>query len=131
MKNLLLSAGIACSLLACNSSQKQEQTAADTSTAASASTETPAKDTGWISLFDGTTLNGWHTYGQTGPGAAWNVDSGAIHLNTAAKKGYQTQGGGDLVSQGEYGNFDLKLEWKISKAGNSGIVLYVHEDTTK
>ena len=72
----------------------------------------------WTPLFDGTTLAGWHSYGQTAPGAAWNVDSAAIHLDVSANKGYQTKGGGDLVSNDEFENFDLKLEWKIAKNGN-------------
>ena len=82
-------------------------------------------------LFDGKTLAGWHTYGKTEPGSAWSVDSSAIHLKPANSKGYQTEGGGDLITNDEYGNFDLKLDWKIAKNGNSGVIFYVHEDTTK
>jgi len=39
--------------------------------------------------------------------------------------------GADLVTDEEYENFDLKLEWKIAKNGNSGIIFFVHEDTAK
>ncbi len=53
-----------------------------------------------------------------------------MHLDASVKKDWQTKGGGDLVTDKEYENFDLKLEWKISEAGNSGIILYVHEDTS-
>jgi len=35
------------------------------------------------------------------------------------------------VTDEEYENFDLKLEWKIAKNGNSGIIFFVHEDTAK
>jgi len=129
MKWIAFSALAALSLAACGSGENKDSTAdsANTDTTASATTT----DTGWISLFDGSTLNGWHTYGKSEPGKAWSVDSGAIHLSAAAKKDYQTQGGGDLVTNDEFDNFDLKLEWNISKGGNSGIVFYVHEDTTK
>jgi hypothetical protein len=41
------------------------------------------------------------------------------------------QGGGDLVTNEEFDNFHLKLEWKISTNGNSGIIFFVHEDTTQ
>ncbi len=123
----MLTAAIACSMAAC-------QSASDTKTA---NTDTAAQvpdavttDTGWVSLFDGQSLTGWHSYGKSLPGAAWNIDSGAIHLDVSANKGYQTKDGGDLVTADEYGNFDLKLEWKISKNGNSGIVFFIHEDTT-
>jgi hypothetical protein len=88
-------------------------------------------DSGWISLFDGSSLKGWHTYGKKEAGKAWNVDNGSIHLQPGAKNGYQTAGGGDLVSEDEFGNFDLKLEWKIAKKANSGIMIFVQEDTAK
>ena len=85
---------------------------------------------GWISLFDGVSTNGWHSYGKSAAGKAWKVEDGTIHLDAAAKKSYQTDGGGDLVTDNEFENFDLKLEWKISKNGNSGIIFYVHEDSS-
>jgi hypothetical protein len=88
-------------------------------------------DSGWVSLFNGTTLQGWHTYGQKQAGRAWDTDSSCIHLKTGAKNGYQTAGGGDLVSNDTFSNFDLKLEWKIGKKANSGILFYVQEDTLK
>ncbi len=90
-----------------------------------------AQNNGWVSLFDGKTFNGWRSYGQKKPGAAWAIDDGTIHLETSTKNGYQTEGGGDLITKEEYSNFDLKLEWKISPNGNSGILFFVHEDTTK
>ena len=88
------------------------------------------KEKGWISLFDGVSTNGWHSYGKSAAGKAWKVEDGTIHLDGAAKKSYQTDGGGDLVTDNEFENFDLKLEWKISKNGNSGIIFYVHEDSS-
>ena len=106
---------------------------ADTTTrdTSSTNTDTTATAAGTDSslLFDGKTLAGWHTYGLDKPGTAWSVDSSAIHLKPAASKGYQSEGGGDLITNDEYSNFDLKLEWKIAKGGNSGIILFVHEDT--
>jgi hypothetical protein len=83
------------------------------------------KDAGWVSLFDGKTTKGWHTYGKPSADPQWEVKDGAIHL--AKSKG----GGGDLLTDREYGNFDLKLEWKISPKGNSGILFHVHEDPAK
>jgi hypothetical protein len=43
-----------------------------------------------------------------------------------AKKG--KDGGGDLVTDKEYSNFHLKLEWKVAPKANSGIIFFVHED---
>jgi Domain of Unknown Function (DUF1080) len=88
-------------------------------------------DEGWVSLFDGKTLAGWHNYGKTSVGEAWKVQDGTLYLDTTKKAGWQTAQGGDIVSAEEYENFDLKLEWKIAPGGNSGIIFYVHEDTTK
>lgn len=88
--------------------------------------ETPSlpKDGGWKVLFDGKSTHGWHNYGKTTVGKEWTVENGAIHLDPSV----QGAEGGDLVTDAEYGNFDLKLDWKISEKGNSGIIFYVHED---
>lgn len=76
----------------------------------------------WHSLFNGHDLSGWHTYLKHSPTAAWKVEDGAIELDHSGHAE-----GGDLVTNREFENFDLKLEWKISKAGNSGIIFEVHE----
>jgi hypothetical protein len=79
------------------------------------------KSEGYALLFDGKTTTGWHVYNGTGPGA-WGVTNGALQLDTAA------QNQGDLITDGEYENFELKLEWRIAVGGNSGIIFPVHED---
>jgi len=71
---------------------------------------------GWKPLFDGQTLNGWRSLKSEKPGAGWHVENGA--LVTPGKAG-------DLVSNDEFGDFELALEWKISPAGNSGIIYRV------
>jgi hypothetical protein len=81
------------------------------------------KNEGWISLFDGKTTDGWHTYLQDKAGSAWNVEDGTLHLNPKSKEGR-----GDIVTSKEFSNFDLKVEWKISPKGNSGVIFYVKED---
>ena len=80
---------------------------------------------GFKPLFDGKTTTGWHTYNKTTVGSAWQVQDGALHLNPA-KKGQD--GGGDLVTDKEYSNFHLKLDWKVAPKSNSGIIFFVHED---
>lgn len=89
------------------------------------------KSDGWQLLFDGQTAKGWHKYGGAPAGSAWKVADGALYLDTSSKKDWQTANGGDIVTDDEYENFDLKLDWKIAKVGNSGVMFYVHEDTTK
>ncbi|MBN8851261.1 MAG: glycosyl hydrolase [Sphingobacteriales bacterium 50-39] len=82
-------------------------------------------DGGWKTLFDGKTTKGWHTFGKSQTDPQWEVKDGALHLDKSKK------GQGDLATDGVYGNFDLRLEWKISPKGNSGILFYVQEDTAK
>jgi hypothetical protein len=85
------------------------------------------KSAGWKWLFDGKTTDGWHTYGKQNVGNEWKVENGAIHLDASTKNAER----GDLVTNDEYENFDLKLDWKISEKGNSGIIFYVYEDPEK
>jgi hypothetical protein len=80
-----------------------------------------AQTKGYQSLFDGKTTTGWHTYLKTGAGA-WKVVDGALQLDPNA------EGQGDLVTDDEYENYELKIDWKISNTGNSGIIFGVHED---
>jgi hypothetical protein len=82
---------------------------------------------GWTSLFDGSTTNGWHGYLKNTAGKAWKIQDGALYLDPAAKKDAPSEGG-DLVTNEEYENYHLKLEWKISPKGNSGIIFNIHED---
>ncbi|ANE49605.1 3-keto-disaccharide hydrolase [Flavisolibacter tropicus] len=105
---------MASSIMACHSSKK----------ATMDSTSSPSENSGWITLFDGRDLNGWHSYGKSTPGAAWKISDNAIYLDKSNK-----EAGGDLVTNEEFENFDLKLEWKISPKGNSGIIFYINEDT--
>jgi hypothetical protein len=95
------------------------------------STKTNQPVNGWMSLFDGKTTTGWHKYGGGPVGSAWKVADGILYLDASEKEGEKIKGGGDIVTDEEFENFDLKLEWKISKGGNSGIMFCVHEDTTK
>ncbi|WP_326996134.1 DUF1080 domain-containing protein [Chitinophaga sp. 212800010-3] len=84
------------------------------------------KKQGWVLLFDGTSTKGWHTYLQSTASPAWSASNGALGLDQAAKKNGAP--GGDLVTDGEYENYELSIEWKISKGGNSGVIFGVHED---
>lgn len=109
---------------ACNSTTSNN-TETDTSVMAVPDTMN-ANDTAWTSLFDGTTLTGWHTFGETTVSPKWMTDSATIHFNPSAKGD-----DGDLVSNDSFENFDLKLDWKIATGGNSGILFYVQDDKPK
>jgi hypothetical protein len=79
-------------------------------------------------LFDGKTTAGWHSYGKKQAGDAWKVENGSLHFDPTAKVNNQ---GGDLVTDKEYSNFHLKLDWKVAPKANSGILFYVHENPIK
>ena len=81
------------------------------------------KKEGWQLLFNGSTTKGWHIYNKPGApvGAGWKVEDGALGLDPAAKAG------GNLTTDESFENFHLKLEWKVSENGNSGLMFYVQE----
>jgi hypothetical protein len=79
----------------------------------------------WMPLFDGHSLNGWHTYGEPTPRPGWIVLDGAIVLDVDAAT--TEEAGGDLVSDLQFENFELEVEWKISDGGNSGVFFGVRE----
>ncbi|HEU4472141.1 MAG TPA: DUF1080 domain-containing protein [Flavisolibacter sp.] len=110
-------------ILACNTTKNNGQTMSSNDNA-------PGKG-GWAALFDGKTTRGWHTYGKPAAGKAWKVEDGTLRLDARSKKDWQTAEGGDIVTDEEFENFHLKLEWKLSPRGNSGIMFYVHEDTAR
>lgn len=83
------------------------------------------KNNGWKLLFDGRTKDGWHSYLNKGSLTGWKVADGTLFLDSAAAN---NSIGEDPVTDGEYENFDLKVDWKISKTGNSGIIFGVKED---
>ena len=83
------------------------------------------KQEGWTLLFNGKDLKGWHAYHEKAIGNVWRVGEGNIILNKNNKslpKDYA-----DLVTDGEFGDFDLKIEWKMKPCSNSGVLFYVDE----
>lgn len=79
----------------------------------------------WTVLFDGTSFDGWHTYPQGEIPDAWKLEDGAMILRSteARKDGNRF----NIVSDEEYTNFVLSLEWKVSAGANSGIMWGVQE----
>ncbi|MGQ0735521.1 MAG: 3-keto-disaccharide hydrolase [Acidobacteriota bacterium] len=71
---------------------------------------------GFVRLFDGKSLAGWRSYKTDAPPAGWNAVAGELVRDGS---------GGDLMTVAEFGDFELRLEWKISKDGNSGIMFRV------
>jgi hypothetical protein len=74
-------------------------------------------------LYNGKDLTGWHVKDAVGGAKVWKA-SGEILLCEKGEKG----AGGWLTSDREYGDFVLRLEWKIPKNGNSGVGLRYPKD---
>jgi hypothetical protein len=83
------------------------------------------KQEGWQLLFNGKDLQGWHSYMQSKPGKAWQVQNGMIFLNKNSISVYEDFA--DLVTDQEFENFDFKVEWKMEPCANSGVMFYVNE----
>jgi len=81
----------------------------------------------WTSLFDGSTTQGWRNYNKaTFPEQGWEIVDGTLHCKGSGR-GEAGGGGGDILYDKKFSNFHLKLEWKISEGGNSGIFYLAQE----
>ncbi len=75
---------------------------------------------GWQLLFDGKTTAGWRGYRQESfPASGWEVHNGCLVRVGPA---------GDICTIDQFGDFELKFDWRISPAGNSGVFYRVQED---
>lgn len=73
---------------------------------------------GWRPLFDGSTLAGWRGFRSDTVPAGWVARDGILA---------RTGPGGDLMTEEQFGDFELALEWRISEGGNSGVMYRVTE----
>jgi len=82
--------------------------------------ENPAADAGFQPIFDGKTLQGWHVSGKTGHGTGgrWVVEDGAI-VGSQDKPG----NGGIIITDKQYGNFEVVLEMNNDFGPDSGLFL--------
>jgi hypothetical protein len=71
-----------------------------------------SQDAGWVTLFDGKSLDGWDRVGESN----WHVEDGAVVADKMAGKE-----AGYLVSKNSYKNFVIRVEFWPSDNANSGI----------
>lgn len=79
-------------------------------------------DEGFVPLFDGEGLSGWTRFGGDPKAEAWTVEEGLIVS--------QGHGGGWLGTEREYGNFVLRLDFRLSPGSNSGVYLRAPADAS-
>ncbi len=93
-----------------------EATAEATSNALTAA----EKRAGWKLLFDGQNTTGWRSFKkQTFPSQGWVVEGGWLHC--------LGKGGGDIITDAEFDDFELQWEWKQAPVGNSGVKYFISE----
>ena len=107
-------------MTACNNSTDEKTGTKDTSMKVP---ETSAPSTAnWVSLFDGKSFAGWHTFNGKEI-TSWMIEDSAMVCLGTAKDAH----GGDIVSDNEYENFELTWDWKVTKGANSGVMYHVVE----
>ncbi|MEJ6473378.1 3-keto-disaccharide hydrolase [Pseudoalteromonas piscicida] len=74
---------------------------------------------GWQLLFDGKDMSQWRNFKSDTLSSKWQAIDGAMTLTQG--------GGGDILTKKMYQNFELQLEWKIARKGNSGIFVLADE----
>ncbi len=88
------------------------------------------KQKGWKLLWDGKTTKGWRGAKLDHfPEKGWVIKDGI--LSVLAAKGEESNAGGDIVTVEKYGNFELKVDFKITEGANSGIKYYVDTSLNK
>ncbi len=86
------------------------------------------KEAGFKLLFDGQTTDGWRGYKKEKMPPGWKVIDGILTRVAGGAGGMGAGGGDDIVTDGEYANFELRLEWRVGPGVNSGILYRVAED---
>ncbi len=88
------------------------------------------KRQGWRLLWDGHTNNGWRGAKlDKFPEKGWEIKEGV--LTVLATDGGESTGPGDIITTKKYSEFDLELEFKITKGANSGIKYFVDPTLNK
>ena len=82
----------------------------------------------WINLFDGKSTDGWRAYNGKEIPQKWAAVDGELTFDTDLKLEDEWKGGGDIIYyKEEFEYFELYLEWKLPKGGNSGVFYNVQE----
>ncbi|MDA0348149.1 MAG: DUF1080 domain-containing protein [Verrucomicrobia bacterium] len=78
---------------------------------------------GWVSLFDGKSLDGWRGYNGANLEGAWVVEDGVLSLINRTKNTPHA----NIITVGVYDDFDLRFDWKAEAGTNSGVMFHIGE----
>jgi hypothetical protein len=77
-------------------------------------------------LWDGVSSAGWRgAYKTSFPATGWEIKEGV--LSVIKSGGGESVNGGDIVTEGLYGAFDLQFEFRLTEGANSGVKYFVTE----
>lgn len=125
-----------CFFTACNGGNKAQESAVETEEVSSYTLlDLPtieldgfqADAEGWISIFDGTSFNGWRGYNREDMPAAWTIEDNSIKIQGSGNGEAGAKDGGDIIFAHKFKNFELEMEWKVGKGSNSGIFYLTQE----
>jgi hypothetical protein len=86
------------------------------------------KKADWILLFNGKDFTGWRQCNGAEMPKNWIIEDNAMKVFTAADKKPGQGSNGDIIyAVKKFRNFELSMDWKTSKMGNSGIFYNVRE----
>ena len=91
------------------------------------------KSEGWILLFDGKSMDGWRECNGTAMPDNWVIENGEVRVLTNVEKraklteGERVRAIDILYGAKKFKNFELSIDWKVGKGGNSGVFYYVVE----
>jgi hypothetical protein len=86
------------------------------------------KKEGWTLLFNGQNFDGWRQCNGTAMPKNWVIDENAMKVFTGEGKNPGQGSDGDILFAGKkFKNFELSVDWKAGKMGNSGIFYCVRE----
>ena len=82
----------------------------------------------WVLLFNGKDFKGWRQCNGTAMPKNWAIEDNTMKVFTGEGKTPGSGANGDIVfGDKKFKNFELSVEWKASKAANSGIFFNVRE----
>lgn len=81
------------------------------------------KQAGWRLLFDGRTTADWRGFKSKVMPASWRVEDGSL-LSRPGKGDSR----GDIITVDQFDDFELRLDWKMTRGGNSGVIYRATEE---
>lgn len=128
MKKTILSLVVIGFIVACKNSQSNENKAENDSITEQKDQNKIKTEGEWEYLFDGSTLDGWRGYNEDSLPPGWIIKNKELTYDTDLALEQDYEGGRDIIYGAEkFENFELQLEWKLPKGGNSGIFYHIKE----